>query len=342
MNLFAFAFVGLVACGGGEPAPVEAPPAPAQEQSAPSDAPAAAADAADGTPIRIGWQETWATQGQLAVILKQSKILNELGFAPTFVGFSYGAPLNEGALAGEVDVLFTADQPAIALCNRDNTWGMIGRLMYNRVGTFVPPDSAVQTVADLKGKTIAIPFGAAAHRETLGAVKAAGMDPSTDINAVNMGIKEVAVLAKTNKWETVHAGSAWDPVFAQLESSGTVRTVAQGLVTSVVVMDDDFVKANPGADKKFMEGMVKAYEQYKGDTAKANADFKTASNLDFSLAALDLAASVEPNLGADNAITVTLSDDDKANIQKAADFMFDAKILKAKVDTSTMIRDATQ
>jgi ABC-type nitrate/sulfonate/bicarbonate transport system substrate-binding protein len=342
MNPIAFVFVGLVACGGGEPAPAEAPPAPAQEQAAPSDAPAAAADAADGTPIRIGWQETWATQGQLAVILKQSKILNELGFAPTFVGFSYGAPLNEGALAGEVDVLFTADQPAIALCNRDNTWGMIGRLMYNRVGTFVPPDSAVQTVADLKGKTIAIPFGAAAHRETLGAVKAAGMDPSTDINAVNMGIKEVAVLAKTNKWETVHAGSAWDPVFAQLESSGTVRTVAQGLVTSVVVMDDDFVKANPGADKKFMEGMVKAYEQYKGDTAKANADFKTASNLDFSLAALDLAASVEPNLGADNAITVTLSDDDKANIQKAADFMFDAKILKAKVDTSTMIRDATQ
>ena len=342
MNLFAFAFVGLVACGGGEPAPAEAPPAPAQEQAAPSDAPAAAAAAGEGTPIRIGWQETWATQGQLAVILKQSKILNELGFAPTFVGFSYGAPLNEGALAGEVDVLFTADQPAIALCNRDNTWGMIGRLMYNRVGTFVPPDSAVQTVADLKGKTIAIPFGAAAHRETLGAVKAAGMDPSTDINAVNMGIKEVAVLAKTNKWETVHAGSAWDPVFAQLESSGTVRTVAQGLVTSVVVMDDDFVKANPGADKKFMDGMVKAYEQYKGDTAKANADFKTASNLDFSLAALDLAASVEPNLGADNAITVTLSDDDKANIQKAADFMFDAKILKAKVDTSTMIRDATQ
>jgi ABC-type nitrate/sulfonate/bicarbonate transport system substrate-binding protein len=342
MGLFAFVFIGLVGCGGGEPAPSEAPAAPAQEQATPSEPAAAAAAAGDGTPIRIGWQETWATQGQLAVILKQSEILKELGFAPTFVGFSYGAPLNEGALAGEVDVLFTADQPAIALCNRDNTWGMIGRLMYNRVGTFVPPDSEVQSVADLKGKTIAIPFGAAAHRETLGAVKAAGMDPTTDINAVNMGIKEVAVLANTNKWETVHAGSAWDPVFAQLESSGTVRTVAQGLVTSVVVMDDDFVKANPGADKKFMDGMVKAYEQYKGDTAKANEAFKTASNLKFSLAALDLAASVEPNLGADNAVTVTLSDDDKVNIQKAADFMFDAKILKSKVDTSTMIRDATQ
>ena len=341
--IFAVVLSLTLGCASDETASTEAPAAAPTEQTeaAPADGDAAAAGSA-GIPIRVGWQETWATQGQLAVILKQSDILKNLGFAPEFVGFSYGAPLNEGALAGEVDVLFTADQPAIALCNRDNSWGMIGRLMYNRVGTFVPPDSAVQSVADLKGKTIAIPFGAAAHRETLGAVKAAGMDPSTDINAVNMGIQEVAALANSKKWETVHAGSAWDPVFAQLESSGLVRTVAQGLVTSVVVMDNDFVTANPGADKKFMDAMAKAYDQYKSDTAKANEAFKTASNLKFSLAALDLAASVEPNLSADNPVSVTLSDEDKANIQKAADFMFDAKILKAKVDTAPMIRDATQ
>ena len=338
MSLFTFVFFALFACSSNEAPPAEKPVPAKAEVKEQADPPAADKDAATGTPIRIGWQETWATQGQLSVILQQSDILKNLGFNPTFVGFSYGAPLNEGALAGEVDVLFTADQPAIALCNRDNTWGMIGRLMYNRVGTFVPPDSDVKDVAGLKGKTVAIPFGAAAHRETLGAVTAAGMDPTKDINAVNMGIKEVAVLAKSKKWDTVDAGSAWDPVFAQLESSGLVRTVAQGLVTSVVVMDDDFVKANPGADAKFMQAMGQAYEQYKGDTAKANQAFKTASNLDFSLAALDLAASVEPNLGADNAVSVTLSDDDKANIQKAADFMLEAKILKAAVDTKTMIR----
>jgi ABC-type nitrate/sulfonate/bicarbonate transport system substrate-binding protein len=341
MSVFLFVAFTLFGCAGGEepaPATPKAPAADAQVQAEPE---AKGANEA-GIPIRVGWQETWATQGQLAVILQQSEILKELGFDAKFVGFSYGAPLNEGALAGEVDVLFTADQPAIALCNRDNTWGMIGRLMYNRVGTFVPPDSDVKTVADLKGKTIAIPFGAAAHRETLGAVQAAGMDPSKDINAVNMGIKEVAVLAKSKKWDTVHAGAAWDPVFAQLESSGLVRTVAQGLVTSVVVMDDDFVKANPGADQKFMQAMTKAYEQYKADTGKANEAFKTASNLDFSLAALDLAASVEPNLGANAPVVVTLSDDDKANIQKAADFMFEAKILKAAVDTSKLLRGATK
>ena len=339
MRFLNFLVVFALGCGDGAPPAQDAAKNKSPQTASKADK-SAAAPAAKGIPVRVGWQETWATQGQLSVILQQSDILKKLGFDPQFVGFSYGAPLNEGALAGEVDVLFTADQPAIALCNRDNTWGMIGRLMYNRVGTFVPPDSAAKSVADLKGKTIAIPFGAAAHRETLGAVTAAGMDPTKDINAINMGIKEVAVLAKSKKWDTVDAGSAWDPVFAQLESSGLVRTVAQGLVTSVVVMDDDFVKANPGADKKFMQAMSKAYEQYKGDTAKANEAFKTASNLDFSLAALDLAASVEPNLGAENPVSVTLSDKDKGNIQKAADFMLEAKILKKAVDTSTMIRSS--
>ena len=137
MSMVLFALLTVFGCSTGENAAPAETPAPATEAAEVQAEPEAAA-ASEGTPIRIGWQETWATQGQLAVILQQSEILKDLGFAPEFVGFSYGAPLNEGALAGEVDVLFTADQPAIALCNRDNTWGMIGRLMYNRVGTFVP------------------------------------------------------------------------------------------------------------------------------------------------------------------------------------------------------------
>ena len=54
--------------------------------------------AADLTPLRVGWQTTWATQGQLAVILQNSDLLADQGFDATFVGFSYGGPLNEGAL----------------------------------------------------------------------------------------------------------------------------------------------------------------------------------------------------------------------------------------------------
>ncbi|HCH65413.1 MAG TPA: hypothetical protein DFR83_21585, partial [Deltaproteobacteria bacterium] len=45
-------------------------------------------------PIRIGWQTTWATQGQLAVALMDTDILKAHGLVATFEGFSYGGPLN--------------------------------------------------------------------------------------------------------------------------------------------------------------------------------------------------------------------------------------------------------
>ena len=197
-------------------------------------------------PIRIGWQTTWATQGQLAVILQQERILSDLGFEAEFIGFSYGGPLNEGALAGKVDLIFTADQPAIALCARNPSWGIIGRLMYNRVGTFVPPSSPIQSPKDLKGSTIAIPFGAAAHREILAAVQNSGLDPKVDINPINVSIKEIAVFAQNptwkekERWDNIDAASAWDPIFADLESQQLIRTIASGTVTSVVVLDDEF------------------------------------------------------------------------------------------------------
>lgn len=294
-------------------------------------------------PIRVGWQTTWATQGQLSVILQKTDILERLGFAAEFTGFSYGGPLNEGALAGEVDVLFTADQPAIVLMNRAADWRVIGRLMYNRVGTFVPPDSPVQSIADLKGRTVAIPFGAAAHRETLGALRAAGLDPSTDVQAVNLNIQELVALvgagATEGRWGTIDAGSAWDPAYADLEYTEQVRSVANGLVTSVVVMDTDYASAHPEAGKRFMQAMLEAYAFYRTNTALANRWFKDAAQLPFDLAVLDRAASVEPNLFVDRAdeVSVSLSDDDLAALQRAADFMHEADLLPAAVDVQPLI-----
>ena len=146
------------------------------------------------------------------------------------------------------------------------------------------------------------------------------------------------ILSISKKWDKIDAGSAWDPIFADLESSGLVRTIASGTVTSVVVMDDDLVKAHPKAATLFLQAMDKAYQVYKENPQQANQRFIKASNLQFSPAALDLAASVEPNLKKENDIRLNLTAEDKKNIQSAADFMLDAKILKKKVETSSMIR----
>ncbi len=317
-------------------------------------APAPAEGPAAGAPpaldrVRIGWQQTWATQGQLAVTLMKTDILAKHGLAGDFRGFSYGGPLNEGALAGEVDVLFTADQPALALAARDPDWGIIGRLMYNRVGLFVPPDSPVQAPAALAGKTVVVPFGAAAHRAVLGALSGAGLsakggDQGVQVN--NLGIAEVVSLvsagATDGRWGTVDAAAAWDPAMADLETKGQARLIAQDTVTSVVVMDDDYVAAHPGVDARFMAALAEAYAHYRDHQAEVDAWFVAESALPFDRSVLTLAASVEPNLAPAAPIAVALSPADVASIQGAADFMVEAALLRAPLDVGTVLRPVAQ
>ncbi len=293
-------------------------------------------------PIRIGWQQTWATQGQLAVILMKTDILEKHGLKGDFKGFSYGGPLNEAALAGAVDVLFTADQPAIALGSRAPDWGIIGRLMQNRVGTVVPPDSPVQSAGDLRDKTVVVPFGAAAHRATIGVLEASGLRAGESVQVQNLGIQEIVALvgagAVGGRWGSVDAAGAWDPALADLQTSGKVRPIEIQSITSVVVMDDDFSKAHPGVDGRFMAALGEAYAVYRHDPAQADAWFVAESALQFDRAVLTLAASVEPNLDGAGPARMTLDNAELEGIQKAAYFMAGAGLLREAVDTKALLR----
>jgi ABC-type nitrate/sulfonate/bicarbonate transport system substrate-binding protein len=318
----------LAACGGAPP-PAPAPqPEPVEPTAAPE-------------PLRIGWQTTWATQGQLAQILDRTPLLRARGYAPELVGFTYGGPLNEGALAGEVDVVLTADQPAIMLCAKSPDWAIIGRLMHNRVGTFVPPDSTATSVSDLRGRTIAIPFGAAAQRETLAALREVGLDPSRDVRTVNLGIQEQVALvgagSNAGRWGRIDAGSAWDPAFAELEHSGAVRVLAQGVVTSVVVMHRGYLERHPGADEAFLDALAEAYERYREDRDQADAWFSEAAGITFDPAVLALAASVEPNLQPGVNVRTTLNQAELEGLERAAAFMLEVKLLKEPADLGAMV-----
>jgi ABC-type nitrate/sulfonate/bicarbonate transport system substrate-binding protein len=168
-------------------------------------------------PICIGWQTGWATQGQFAEVLKRTDILERHGLAGDFKGFSYGGPLNEAALAGEVDVIFTADQPAATLIARGAKWKIVARLIDFRACLIVPPDSPAKTTADLRGKTVAVPYGSATHRIVLSMLKKAGLTPGANVKLRNLDILEQSALAQTSsggRWGEVDVLASWDPTVA--------------------------------------------------------------------------------------------------------------------------------
>lgn len=300
------------------------------------------AAAGELTKIRIGWQIPWATQGQLVQILKHTDILAKNGLEAEFVGRTYGPMLNEIALAGEIDVVLTADQPAAVLFSKDKGWIGVGRLMYNRTLTYVPPKSPVTTLAELKGKTIGIPIGAAAERITVAALKKAGLDPLKDVKIINLDIMEQGplVLGKTDaaSWGSVDALSGFDPTPAIFESKGLIKVLDVGKVCSLVLMNQNFISTRPGIANKLMQAMLDAYDYYRQNIEQANTWFMEEAGLkDANQEACNAAASIEPNVSAKSRgdIRVTFTEEDYVIMEQAAEFM--APKIKKQVDMRKLV-----
>lgn len=278
--------------------------------------------------FRLGWQVPWATQGQLVQIFKHTDILKKHHLEAEFVGRTFGPQLNELALANEVDVILTADQPALTLFSKDKGWLSIGRLMYNRTSTYVPPSSKITSIKELKNKKIGLPMGAAAERITVEALKNAGIEPSKDVTLINLDIKEQAPLILKEKdkptWDSFDALAGFDPLPAILEAKGLIRVIDVGTVVSLIVTNSDFIKNNPSFAKNFLAAFQEAYLYYGKNTKQANQWFSEEAHLDGAdEKALTIAASLEPNLKAKTSkdLRIAFSEDDYKIIQKAADFL---------------------
>ncbi len=283
--------------------------------------------------IRVGWQIPWATEGQLVQAMKHKNLLQKQNLNPNFIGFSSGAPLNEAALSGKVDVILTADQPAATLLNKNSDWVIIGRLMYNRVSLYVPPDSPIKSGADLRGKTVAMPFGAAAQRLAYKVEQNAGLDPSKDVKNINIDIYEQSSLItdkNATKWGNIDAVAGFDPTPAVLEEKGLIRNIAVGKVVSVVMMSKSYIIKNPNAPTEFLRALNNSYVYYKANVGQVDQWFRDESKLNVSSKALEISASIEPNMTQPN-INLSLNDDDYQVLQQAADFIYSVKLINKDV-----------
>ncbi|MGC3986610.1 MAG: taurine ABC transporter substrate-binding protein [Pseudorhodoferax sp.] len=117
----------------------------------------------------------------------------------------------------------------------------------------------VNTLADLKGKRVGVPFVSTAHYQLMAALKAAGVD-ARQVNVNNMRPPEVAAA-----WERgdIDATFIWDPVLSKIKGNGKVIATSgsigkQGHPTfEGIVVDAKWAAAN----EAFMVAFVKALDR---------------------------------------------------------------------------------
>ncbi|MFI9249929.1 aliphatic sulfonate ABC transporter substrate-binding protein [Streptomyces sp. NPDC053069] len=146
-----------------------------------------------------------------------------------FARFTYGPPLVQAAASGDIDLGAVGDVPPITGAAKEYGFKIVA---VNRSLTpsqsneniIVPKGSELRSLADLKGKKIAVPQGSSAHGLTLNALNSVGLGPK-DVHLVFLDPAAGATAFNTGK---VDAWAIWNPQSAIAVRNGA-RILAKGL-----------------------------------------------------------------------------------------------------------------
>ncbi len=187
-----------------------------------SGARAATDAAAPLAQLRVGFQK-----GSLNLVLLKSLGLLEKrlpGTAVRWVEFPAGPQLLEALAVGSVDIGATGDSPPVFAQSAGKDLFYVGAEPPKPDGSaiLVKPDAPLKSLADLKGRRIALQKGSSAHFLVVQAVKRAGLQWS-DIQPVYLPPADARAAFEKG---AVDAWAIWDPYYAAAEIDGAVRVLA--------------------------------------------------------------------------------------------------------------------
>lgn len=222
-------------------------------------APAHARAADAPKEFRIGYQKI----GLIVVARQQGVIekrLNAQGTKVQWVEFQAGPPLLEALNAGSIDFGYTGDAPPIF------SQAAGGNLVYVSAAApsgdgeaiLVKDGSPIRSVADLKGRRVAVARGTSAHNLLVAALEKAGLAFS-DITPAYLTPAD-AGSAFAN--DSVDAWSIWDPYFAVAQARSRTRvltTSGQTLdVSAYFLANRTFADTHPGVVASALAGLAES------------------------------------------------------------------------------------
>jgi sulfonate transport system substrate-binding protein len=295
--------------------------------------------------IRVGWQPPWVNQGQIVAILQNTDILEKNSLKVKFIGFSFGPPMTEAALAGELDVVLAGDQPAFNLISKDRSWKIVAPLTYYYSGILVPANTLnIRALKDLKEKTIITGVGSTTYRDTIQLLRENGLEFSKDYKIKNLDVGEhLAFLeqAKMRGWQDADALATYDPTLTIAESKGLAKSIQRYRSLGVVVMNEKFYKQNPGTAKAFLQALTQAFEYYAPNQKQANEWYSKAGAYNISPDLFNKMSSVEPKLqGNKSKVNLNLTKESIEELQSHLNTAIKLGLIQTNITIQDMIKIA--
>ncbi|MEC4803233.1 MAG: ABC transporter substrate-binding protein [Jaaginema sp. PMC 1079.18] len=191
--------------------------------------------------------------------------------------YTSGPPITNKMLANQIDIGLMGDFPAVINLIKfqqeaqDANSIFIGTLAYSPNGAgnavVVPKDSTATSLADLKGGTVSVPFGSAAHGMVLKALNDAGLDPESDVNLISQAPEVGGSSLRTGQ---IDAHADFVPFGELFQFRGFAKKIFDGAQTGVptlhgIVVRSDFAEEHPEIVVAYLKAVLEANQMFRDD-----------------------------------------------------------------------------
>jgi len=194
--------------------------------------------------LRVGYQK----YGTLVILKARGtleKRLADKGISVKWTEFPFGPPLLEAINVGSIDVGTVGESPPIFAQAAGADLVYVGNEppAPGAEALLVPKDSPIKSVAELKGKKIAVAKGSNANYLLVKVLENAGLK-FTDVEVVYLPPADARAAFESGR---IDAWSIWDPFFAAAEKQLSARVLADG--KGVVANHQFYLAARAFAEK---------------------------------------------------------------------------------------------
>lgn len=192
--------------------------------------------------------------------------------------FTSGAPLTNEMVAGKLDFGAMADFPGsfngVAHLDAGKRSLFIsvlsGSVRGSGNGIVVPAASPVQSLAELKGKTISVPFASTAHGMLLRAVAAQGWDPEKDVRIIAQAPEIAGSALRSNR---IDAHADFVPFAELFPNRGFARKIYDGSQANAptfhgTLVDADYARKYPEVVTAYLRAALEADRLFAAEPEK--------------------------------------------------------------------------
>ena len=238
--------------------------------------------------IAVGTQDTTINCATGGLIIRELKLLEkylphdgrykDVHYDISWKNFTAGAPLTSEMVAHKLDFGAMADFPSVlngvAFKKQGERSVFIGPLSASVTGggngILVPVDSPVQSLRELKGKQISVPFGSTAHGMLLRAIRDLGWDPDRDVVITSQAPEVGGTFLKTGK---IDAHAEFVPFAELFPYRGFARKIYDGATVGVptehgLLVTGAFADKYPEIVVAFVRASLEADRLFAADPEK--------------------------------------------------------------------------